>query len=207
VIVGSPVAVVAIGVSIGGPNALPVLLGGLRADFPVPIVIVQHMPKMFTKKFAARLDNACALTVREASDGDVLAPGGVWIAPGGYHMTVERRGDVRVHINEDPPENFCRPAVDVLFRSVADVYGAGVLAVIMTGMGKDGLRGCKRIVEQRGRVLAQDEASSVVWGMAGAVTNAGLTEAVLPLQKLARAIIARASIIRKRREEPGGDAR
>ena len=190
----------AVGVSTGGPNALTVLLSGLPASFPVPIVIVQHMPAVLTERLAARLDDASALSVREAEDGDVLAPGGVWIAPGGYHMTVQRRGTVvEAHLNQDPPENSCRPSVDVLLRSVAGVYGAGVLAVILTGMGQDGLCGCRRIVEQHGRVLAQDEASSVVWGMPGAVTNAGLAEAVLPLPELSRAITSRASAARSPR--------
>jgi two-component system chemotaxis response regulator CheB len=187
------VEVVAVGVSTGGPNALTVLLGQLPGDFPVPIVVVQHLPALFTGLLAARLDRTSELTVHEAKDGDVLSPGGVWLAPGGYHMVATRLGaGVTVRLNQDPPENSCRPAADVLFRSVAQAYGAGVLAVVMTGMGQDGFRGCKFVIEQGGHVVVQDEASSVVWGMPGYVAQAGMAERILPLDDIAKEITERA---------------
>lgn len=184
--VARPPGVLAIGVSTGGPNALGALLPCLRADLPVPVVIVQHMPPMFTRLLAERLDAQCALTVREAAGGERLTPGTIYIAPGGSHMIVERRGtEVVTALTQTPPENSCRPAVDVLFRSVAATYGAEALALVLTGMGQDGLRGCEEIRDRGGRILAQDEASSVVWGMPGFVAKAGLAEKVLPLGDLA----------------------
>ncbi|MGC4082690.1 MAG: chemotaxis response regulator protein-glutamate methylesterase [Vicinamibacterales bacterium] len=185
----TPVGIVAIGVSTGGPNALDDLLPRLRPDLPVPVVLVQHMPPMFTRLLAERLDAQCALHVRESSGGEPLVPGQVYIAPGGSHLIVARQGvDVVTALTQSSPENSCRPAVDVLFRSVAAVYGADALAVVLTGMGQDGLRGCEDIREHGGRVLAQDEASSVVWGMPGFVAKAGLAEKVLPLDALASEI-------------------
>lgn len=187
-----PVEVLAIGVSTGGPNALAELLPALPADFPVPVVIVQHMPALFTKLLAERLQSKSALKVRECIVGEALQPGHVWIAPGGHHMVVERsNGKVRLATNQEPPENSCRPAVDVLFRSVVKAYGAGTLAVILTGMGRDGLRGCELIHHANGQILAQDEASSVVWGMPGVVTQSGLADKVLPLNQLASEIVRR----------------
>ena len=150
-----PVDVVAIGTSTGGPNALAEVVREFPADFPVPIVIVQHMPPVFTRLLAERLDSQSPLKISEASDGDELRAGHVYLAPGNYHMTVKREGmKVRIRTNQEPPENSCRPAVDVLFRSVANVYGAGSLGVILTGMGQDGLRGCERIREVGGQNLA-----------------------------------------------------
>jgi two-component system, chemotaxis family, protein-glutamate methylesterase/glutaminase len=182
----SRVDVVAIGVSTGGPNALAALLPALPPDFPVPIVVVQHMPPVFTRMLANRLDSRCALQVVEAEGGEALAPGRVHIAAGGRHLTVARQGTSVVTVaNDDPPENSCRPAVDVLFRSVAAVYDSGTLAVVLTGMGQDGLRGAEVIRVTGGQVLAQDEATSVVWGMPGFVARAGLADAVLPLDALA----------------------
>lgn len=183
------VDVLAIGVSTGGPNALAALLPGLVRNFPVPIVIVQHMPPLFTRLLAERLEAVSGLVVREGRAGVALRPGDVWVAPGGYHMEVEKAVcGVRLRTQEEPPENSCRPAVDVLFRSVARVYGARTLAVVLTGMGQDGLRGCEHIREANGRILVQDEASSVVWGMPGAVAHAGLAHKVLPLPALAAEI-------------------
>ncbi|MBD2595156.1 chemotaxis response regulator protein-glutamate methylesterase [Nostoc spongiaeforme FACHB-130] len=188
----APVNVVAIGVSTGGPNALAELLSKISADFPVPILIVQHMPPMFTKLLAERLSSKCQLPVREAVDGVELAAGQVWLAPGDFHLIVQREGNkVRLAIHQAPPENSCRPSVDVLLRSVAQVYGAGAIAVILTGMGQDGLYGCKCIREAGGQVLAQDEASSVVWGMPGFVVNAGLANQVVPLEQMADEIMQR----------------
>ena len=188
----APIAVVAIGVSTGGPNALAELVPHLPGDLPVPVVIVQHMPPLFTRLLAERLDGRASLRVREGAAGDVLAPGTVSIAPGGRHMTVARSGThVELALNDDPPENSCRPAVDVLFRSVVATYGAGTLGVILTGMGQDGLRGCELVRDAGGQVLAQDEASSVVWGMPGFVARAGLADRILPLKSIATEIASR----------------
>jgi two-component system chemotaxis response regulator CheB len=147
---------------------------------------------MFTKLLAERLDTRSALTVREGEAGGKVVPGSVWVAPGGSHMVLERSGpEVLLRLNQEPAENSCRPAVDPLFRSVVAIYGRQVLAVIMTGMGKDGYRGCEKVREMGGQILAQDEASSVVWGMPGLVAKAGLADAVLPLKDLAAEIVRR----------------
>ena len=144
----APIDIVAIGVSTGGPNALATLFAGLRKNFPVPIVIVQHMPQMFTRMLAERLAHLSGFTVREGKEGELLRPGEMWIAPGGFHMEVERGVDgVRLRIHEGPPENSCRPAVDVLFRSVAKAYGPRVLAVVLTGMGRTGCAVAKIFVK------------------------------------------------------------
>lgn len=182
--------VVAIGSSTGGPNALQTVLSRIPHDFPVPIVIVQHMPPIFTKHLADRLNQLAPLDVVEAKRGDAIAPGGAWIAPGDYHMTLSRIGtSVRIDLNQGTPENSCRPAVDVLFRSVSDMYGPNVLSVVLTGMGQDGARGCESIRNAGGKVFAQDEESSVVWGMPGAVAQAGLADKVLPLDRIADEIV------------------
>jgi two-component system chemotaxis response regulator CheB len=186
------VEVVAIGTSTGGPNALAEVLPRLPGDFPVPVVIVQHMPPMFTRLLADRLSAQSALRIQEGSPGTVLQPGFAWIAPGDHHMTVVRDGTrVQLQLNQEAPENSCRPAADVLLRSVASVFGASSLAVIMTGMGQDGLRGCEAIREAGGQVLVQDEATSVVWGMPGHVARAGLADRVLPLSLIANEIVRR----------------
>lgn len=180
------VDVVAIGVSTGGPRALADVIPRLPGDFPVPIVLVQHMPEVFTRLLAERLDSSSQLSVVEAAEGMRITPGGVWIAPGGYHMALQRVGtEVQVHLNQDPPENSCRPAVDVLFRSVAALYGAHTLAAIMTGMGQDGMLGCEAIRDTGGQIIAQDEDSSVVWGMPGAVVDADLADRIVELDQLA----------------------
>jgi two-component system chemotaxis response regulator CheB len=186
------VDVVAIGTSTGGPNALAALVPLLPRLLPVPVLIVQHMPAGFTKQLAGRLSSLSALPVGEAVRGAVLEPGAVWIAPGDYHLEVGRDGAVPVlRTNRGPVVNSCRPSVDVLFRSAAQVYGAGVLGVLLTGMGQDGLLGCEQIKQAGGKVIAQDEASSVVWGMPGAVTRAGLADQVLPLDQIANDIVRR----------------
>lgn len=188
----SRVDVVAIGVSTGGPQALAMLLPQLPESFPVPIVLVQHMPAMFTKLLAERLSTQTAIQVSEGVDGGILTAGKAWVAPGDHHMTLARKGTtVCLRMHQGPPENSCRPAVDVLFRSVAEVYGPYVLGVVLTGMGQDGLRGCEAIKESGGRVIVQDEASSIVWGMPGFVARAGLADAVLPLSRLAAEIVRR----------------
>ena len=182
--------ILAIGVSTGGPNALAKLIPNFPADFPVPIVIVQHMPPTFTGLLANSLSKNSRLPVREGFEGALLEPGTVWIAPGNYHMTIEGNPIVRtLELNQDSQENSCRPAVDVLFRSVADVYGGNTLGVILTGMGKDGLRGCENILSKGGRVIVQDEETSIVWGMPGYVAEAGLAEKILPLEQIAPTII------------------
>lgn len=181
--------IVAIGASTGGPNALADVFGALPRDFPVPIVIVQHMPPMFTRLLAERLSKLSPIPTVEAESGVELAPGKALIAPGDHHMVIGRDGTrIRALVNQDPPENSCRPAVDPLFRSVANLYGRHVLAVVLTGMGQDGLRGCEAVRAAGGQVLVQDEASSVVWGMPGAVARAGLADMVLPLPNIASEI-------------------
>jgi two-component system chemotaxis response regulator CheB len=187
-----PIEIVAIGTSTGGPNALAEVLPHLPKDLPVPIVLVQHMPPIFTRLLAERLAAQSAIPVAEASAGVTLVPGQAWIAPGNYHMTVVRAGlSRRLELNQNPPEHSCRPAVDPLFRSVAEVFRANVLAVIMTGMGSDGVLGCRQIREAGGEVIIQDEATSVVWGMPGLVYTAGQADAVYPLDQLAPEIARR----------------
>ncbi len=186
-------SVLAIGVSTGGPAALDILLPALPASFPLPVMIVQHMPELFTGVFAERLDGRCRLRVREGAEGDEVRAGTVYIARGNWHMEVQaasRSGlPATLHLTQGPLENHCRPAVDALFRSLAGVYGSGVLAVVLTGMGSDGLIGCRMVRDHGGSVLAQDQATSTVWGMPGAVANAGLAHSVLPLGGLAPEIL------------------
>ena len=192
--------IVAIGSSTGGPNALQTVLSKIPADFPVPIVVVQHMPPIFTKHLADRLNQLTSLNVTEAKRGDALVPGGVWIAPGDYHMTLRRDGAVvRVDLSQGTPENSCRPAVDVLFRSVNELFGRNVLSVVLTGMGQDGARGCEAIRSTGGKVIAQDEETSVVWGMPGAVAQAGLADKILPLDRIADEIVRETAQARKTR--------
>ncbi len=184
--------IIAIGVSTGGPDALGILLPSIPARFPLPIVIAQHMPPIFTGLLARRLASKCALPVRECQPGDVLGPSCVWIAPGDYHMVVqEEKHRMVLRTNQGPRENFCRPSVDVLFRSVAAFYGASTLGVILTGMGQDGLKGCEALCAAGASVIVQDEASSVVWGMPGFVARAGLAEKILPLNQMANEIMRR----------------
>jgi len=186
------VEVVAIGASTGGPAVLCDLLPRLPADFPAPILIAQHMPPIFTKLLSERLDAISAIGVVEGDSADTLRPGAVWVAPGDFHMVVERSVDsVLVQKNKGPLRNSCRPSVDALFDSVATAFGAGSLAVVLTGMGQDGLEGSRRIREAGGQVLVQDEGSSVVWGMPGAVARAGLASAVVSLDQLAPELIRR----------------
>jgi two-component system chemotaxis response regulator CheB len=188
------VEAVAIGVSTGGPDALTVVLAQLPADLRVPIFVVQHMPPVFTRLFAERLSARCPLTVTEAKHGDVVRPGYVYVAPGDFHMTVERSGtDVRIATNQDEPEAWCRPAVNVLFRSVARVYAGASLAVVLTGMGHDGLRGVEVLHAKGAQIVVQDEESSIVWGMPGAVATAGLADRIVPLSGVAEEITRRVS--------------
>lgn len=185
--------VLAIGASTGGTTALGTLFGALP-PLPIPIVVVLHMPPLFTRLFAERMTATGKTAFREASHGEVLQPGQVYLAPGGVHLAVRRAGiHVTAELHHGPPENSCRPAVDVLFRSVAETYGGRALAVVLTGMGKDGLAGSQLLVERGAQVLVQDEASSVVWGMPGAVAKAGWAELALPLPELAVEIATRVS--------------
>ena len=179
-----------IGCSTGGPEAVATLLSGLpRLD--VPVALVQHMPPVFTRQFAARLDRLVPYDVVEATHGTPMLPGTVHVAPGDYHLRMRTLGGRLVtQLDQAEPENYCRPAVDVLFRSAAEVAGP-VLAVVMTGMGQDGARGAEAIVRRGGAVLAQDRATSVVWGMPGAVATAGLAEELLPLTEIAPAVVRR----------------
>lgn len=178
--------VVAVGSSTGGPEALSRLFAALPERPTVPLVLVQHMPVVFTTMLAGRLDRLGPATVVEAGDGQRLEAGVAYLAPGGRHLEIHRRGSgcyTRLHDGE--PENYSRPSVDVLFRSVAAVYPGSALAIMLTGMGRDGCRGTELIAATGSLVVAQDESSSVVWGMPGAVTEAGVADAVLPLDAIA----------------------
>jgi len=183
--------VLLIGCSTGGPDALSQVLEGLPDTLPVPVLVVQHMPPLFTAMFAERLDRVAPMRVREAANGDVVTPGEVLVAPGGHHLLVQQSaGVVRAVIDDGPPENFCRPAVDTLFRSAVHVYAGRAVALVLTGMGQDGLVGCRLLADQGARIVVQDEASSVVWGMPGAVAAAGLAHDVLPLDVIAGKLAA-----------------
>ena len=189
---GRRIEIVAIGTSTGGPNALARVIPLVPKGFPVPIVVVQHMPPIFTRSLAERLANSSEIRVEEGQAGALLEPGKAWIAPGNYHMTVSKTANERrLKLNQDAPEHSCRPAVDVLFRSVAEAYGGGVLGVVMTGMGSDGVLGAQQIHAAGGEVIVQDEATSVVWGMPGLVQAAGEADGVFPLGELAGEIIRR----------------
>ena len=182
--------VVVIGVSTGGPTALGAILPQLPAGFPLPVLVVQHMPPLFTRLLAERLHATCRLPVGEASQGAPLEAGKILIAPGDFHLKVAAHGaGARVFLDQSPPLNSCRPAVDALFASVGELYGGAAIAVILTGMGQDGLRGTEILRAQGASVLVQDEASSVVWGMPGAVVNAGLADRVLPLDQVVPEIL------------------
>ena len=178
------VSAICVGVSAGGPNALVRIFSQLTDPLPVPVLLVQHMPAMFTRMLAERLTSVSQMQFHEAEEGMPVEAGRGYLAPGGKHMTVAQAdGQARVHLNGDAPENSCRPAADMLFRSAAATYGPRLLAVVLTGMGKDGLRGCETVRELGGRIVVQDEATSVVWGMPRAVFEAGLADAVLPLEQ------------------------
>ena len=173
------------------------MIAKLPASLPTPVLIVQHMPPMFTRILAERLDRVSPLQVMEGADGQRVEVGRVWIAPGDRHMLVERQMDaVRVRLSDGPAEHSCRPSVDTLFRSVAQAYGGRSLGVVMTGMGFDGVAGARALREQGARVIVQDEASSVVWGMPGNVAREGLADAVLALDSLPGEILRRARYLR-----------
>ena len=178
--------VIAIGSSTGGPQALFAVLGALPKNVQQPILITQHMPPTFTTILAQHIARATGRQAAEGVDGEPILPGRIYIAPGDFHMKVEGRGAARViRLLKDPPENFCRPAVDPMLRSVSEAYGAGVLCVILTGMGSDGTKGGEAVVAAGGTVIAQDEATSVVWGMPGSAAGAGICSAILPVSHIA----------------------
>ncbi|MBL4801353.1 MAG: chemotaxis response regulator protein-glutamate methylesterase [Emcibacter sp.] len=177
-------SVLAIGSSTGGPQALLSVLKDM-GSVDVPIVITQHMPATFTKILAKHLSQSTNLECKEAEEGDELENGKVYLAPGDYHMTiVERAGKKVVSLNQGEPENFCRPSVEPMFRSLMEVYGSEIFAVMLTGMGHDGLEASRKLVEMGGKLIAQDEETSIVWGMPGAVSNAGLCSGVYPLNQI-----------------------
>ncbi len=182
-------SILALGASTGGPPAVEHILSSLPKDFPVPVVIAQHMPRLFTKSFAQRLNNASQIEVKEAEEGERLKSGTAFIAPGDYHMSIKRKGtEVSVEFSNNPKYIY-RPSVDLLFGSTAHVYGEGTLSVILTGMGNDGLAGVREIKTKKGYVIAQNEETCVVYGMPRAVVNANLADAVLPIDKIPEEII------------------
>jgi len=177
--------IIAIGSSTGGPQALFTMLESLDKNIGVPVVLTQHMPPTFTKILAQHIERSTGWKCKEGEEGEALASGQLYLAPGGYHMTIVQKGTERmISLNQDPPENFCRPAVDPMLRSLVKIYGARIIAVILTGMGLDGMKGCEQVVAAGGTVVAQDQQTSVVWGMPGAVATTGLCSAVLPLNKI-----------------------
>lgn len=184
-----PVRAVVLGSSTGGPEALSKVLGGLTAPLPVPMLVVQHMPPVFTRQLAARLDRIGPNAVVEVEDGTVLRPGVVHVAPGDRHLVLERSGTLtRARLDDGPPVNYCRPSVDVLFDSAVRAFGRDLLAVVLTGMGSDGRDGARAVADAGGTVVVQDEASSVVWGMPGAVATAGHAHRVVPLPEVPQTI-------------------
>jgi two-component system chemotaxis response regulator CheB len=186
--------IVAIGAATGGPNALADVIPLLPRDLSVPVLIAQHMPPIFTRCLAERLAERSQLRVVESQGDEVLVPGTVYVAPGNFHLELEREGDVvTTRLSSGAPEHSCRPAVDVLFRSVARVFGSHALGVVLTGIGSDGKLGAQAIVDAGGRVFAQSGPSCVVWGMPRAVEEAGLCERIVPLPEMARAISERVS--------------
>ncbi len=179
-----PPKIVAIGSSTGGPKALMEIMGHFK-DIAVPIVVTQHMPATFTALLAQHITQNCGLPCKEGAEHETIKPGNVYVAPGGFHMTFKKSADSTfIHLTQDPPENFCRPSVNPMLRSLLPIYGGRILFVMLTGMGNDGSQACADLVAQGGTVIAQDEATSVVWGMPGAVATAGLCSAVLPLQDI-----------------------
>jgi two-component system chemotaxis response regulator CheB len=177
--------VLAIGSSTGGPPALFTVLKEIRPSIGMPVLITQHMPPTFTTILAQHIERNCGWPCREAQDGEPVTNDRIYLAPGGYHMLVDQpAGTTVIRLTQDPPENFCRPAVDPMLRSMIKAYSGRILVVILTGMGADGLRGCRDVVQAGGTVFAQDEATSTVWGMPGAVASDGICSAVLPLKEI-----------------------
>jgi len=186
-----PVRAVVVGSSTGGPDALRRIFSAIRVPLPVPVLLVQHMPPVFTRQLADRLDREGPTTVVEAVGGEVLAPGHAYLAPGGSHLEVVRQGArLTTAVTDGAPVNFTRPSVDVLFRSAVQALGGDLLALVLTGMGSDGRDGAGAVADAGGHVVAQDEQSSVVWGMPGAVVTAGHAHQILPLEHVARAVVS-----------------
>lgn len=188
---GQKSELVAIGISTGGPNALTRIMPGLPADLNVPVLIVQHMPPVFTKSLAASLNSICAIEVREAVNGETIRPNTALIAPGGKQMKVVTAADRKtriIKITDDPPENSCKPSADYLFRSVAHNYGGRATGVIMTGMGADGTLGLKLMKRKGAVIIAQDEATCVVYGMPKEAADAGIVDVVVPLHRISQEI-------------------
>jgi two-component system, chemotaxis family, protein-glutamate methylesterase/glutaminase len=180
--------VLALAASTGGPNALATVIAGLSRDFPLPVLVTQHMPPIFTTMFAQRLARESSLPCAEAVEGEDLLPGRVYVAPGDRHLMVIGNAVTRgptLHVSSDPPEHHCRPAADPMFRTAAQAFPGGVLAIVLTGMGDDGRLGCESVVASGGRVVVQDEATSVVWGMPGSVVASGIPCSIIPLQSIA----------------------
>lgn len=178
--------VIAIASSTGGPKALETLLAKLDPERTIPILITQHLPQPFTGVMATNLSRRINCPVTEAIDGEAVIAGNVYLAPGNYHMTVESPdGNPVIKLNQQPPVNFCRPSADTMLKSMAQVYGSDVCLIVLTGMGTDGKMGAKDIVNAGGQVIAQDFESSIVWGMPGAVSNAGYASKILPLEEIA----------------------
>lgn len=184
-----PPDIIAIGSSTGGPQALTQLLKNFPKEISLPILITQHMPPTFTAILAEHLTKDSGIACKEAQDGDLIEPRKAYVAPGGKHMiVVTNQNQKRIKITDTEAENFCKPSVDPMLRSMAEIYGPKILTIILTGMGSDGLKGSQIVVEKGGTIIAQDEASSVVWGMPGAVSMAGLCSAILPLNEIASKI-------------------
>ena len=184
-----PPKLLAIGSSTGGPQALFTLFQGLGRGVSIPVILTQHMPATFTPILAEHITRLGGMPCAEAVDGETLAPGRIYLAPGDKHLLIEGGGVFRARLSNDPPENFCRPAVDPMLRTAAEAAGGRVLVAMLTGMGQDGLAGTRRVLELGGAAIAQDEATSVVWGMPGAITRAGLCHAVLPLPRMAAKLL------------------
>ena len=181
--------IIVVGISTGGPQALMKMLPQLPSDLPIPVLIVQHMPPVFTRSLAEDLDKRCPLNVSEAADGQALLPGNIVFAPGGKQMKVVKETALaEVRITDDDPESNCRPSVDYLFRSVARAYGPNAIGVIMTGMGNDGSRGCRQMKQRGATIIAQDEASCVVFGMPRESIEEGVADMILPLDQIAERI-------------------
>ncbi len=183
--------IIGVGSSTGGPQALLKFLNSIKENLRLPVLITQHMPASFTAILSDHLARATGLPCKQARNGDVLQTGHVYVAPGEYHMTVVKEDGVKkIRLIQTPPENFCRPSVDPMFRSLAEVFGPAVLGVILTGMGQDGLKGSESIVAAGGTIIAQDQQTSIVWGMPGAVSEAGLCSALLPLDEIGPQVVA-----------------
>ncbi|WP_298861963.1 chemotaxis response regulator protein-glutamate methylesterase [uncultured Gimesia sp.] len=182
--------ILVIGSSTGGPNALKAVLSAIPEKFTIPILVAQHMPPLFTKSLAEHIERETKRPTAEAVDGELIERGRIYVAPGDFHMVIDKQEDrMVIRLNQDSPEHFCRPSVNPLYSSAAQWYGSSVLAVMLTGMGDDGIEGAQLISERQGYIIVQDEQSSVVWGMPGAIANAGLANQVLPLRSIAPELV------------------